>query len=76
MSTKQPDNKSKKWIALINIPFQMGVIICAGVFLGIWLDGQFGKKDSSLFTIIFSLLAVFIALYNVIRQVKNLGDKS
>lgn len=51
----------------------MGVIICAGVFLGIWLDGKMGN-DSLLFTIIFSLLSVFIALYNVIRQVKNLGN--
>lgn len=51
----------------------MGVIICAGVFLGIWLDGKM-ENDSSLFTIIFSLLSVFIALYNVIRQVKNLGN--
>ena len=73
MSSNQ-DNKNRKWIALINIPFQMGVIIVTGVFLGIWLDEELGNV-SSVFTIIFSLLAVFIALYNVIRQVKNLGDK-
>ncbi|MGQ2983614.1 AtpZ/AtpI family protein [Flavobacterium sp.] len=72
MSSNKPD-KNKKWIALINIPFQMGVIICAGVFFGLWLDKKTGNTGS-LYTIIFSLLSVFIALYNVIRQVKNLGD--
>ncbi|MGX7667825.1 AtpZ/AtpI family protein [Flavobacterium pedocola] len=66
---KQPNNK---WMALINIPFQMGVIIAAGVFFGIWLDGKF-NKDGSLFTIVCSLLSVFIALYNVMQQVKNLN---
>lgn len=66
---KQPNNK---WIALINIPFQMGVIIAAGVFLGIWLDGKY-NKEGSLFTIVCSLLSVFIALYNVMQQVKNLN---
>ncbi|MCW4469196.1 AtpZ/AtpI family protein [Flavobacterium sp. MFBS3-15] len=66
-------DKNKKWIALINIPFQMGVIICAGVFFGLWLDKKTANTNS-LYTIIFSLLSVFIALYNVIRQVKNLGE--
>lgn len=54
----------------------MGVIIGAGVYLGSWLDSKYSNPDNSIYTIIFSLLAVFIALYNVIRQVKNLGDKS
>ena len=75
MNSNKPDNKRRnnKWIALINIPFQMGVIICAGVFLGIWLDEKTGNKGS-LYTIILSLAAVGIALYNVIRQVKALND--
>ncbi|ESU29973.1 putative F0F1-ATPase subunit [Flavobacterium limnosediminis JC2902] len=68
---KQPNNK---WMALINIPFQMGVIIAAGVFFGSWLDDKFSDKGS-LFTIIFSLLAVFLALYNVILQVKKLNKE-
>lgn len=73
-SNQDNDSKNKKWVALVNIPFQMGVIILAGVYLGLWLDEKY-SNGGNLFTIIFSLLAVFIALYNVIRQVKNLGDK-
>jgi len=67
------DNKSKKWLAFINIPIQMGVIIFVFSYLGIWLDENY--TDSSVFTIVLSLLSVFIALYNVIRQVKNLNKE-
>ena len=64
-------NKNK-WLALINIPIQMGVIIFGFTYLGIWLDSRF--KTNNLFTIILSLFSVFIALYNVIKQVKNLNN--
>ncbi|PKP16935.1 MAG: F0F1-ATPase subunit [Bacteroidetes bacterium HGW-Bacteroidetes-23] len=68
---KKPLNK---WLVLMNIPFQMGVIIFAGVYFGNWLDEK-QQNENSLYTIIFSLLAVFIALYNVIQQVKNLNKE-
>ncbi|WP_349679486.1 AtpZ/AtpI family protein [Flavobacterium sp. UBA6135] len=58
----------------MNIPFQMGVIIFAGVYFGNWLDEK-QQNENSLYIIIFSLLAVFIALYNVIQQVKNLNKE-
>jgi F0F1-type ATP synthase assembly protein I len=51
----------------------MGVVIFAFTYLGMWLDEKF--THSSVFTIILSLLSVFIALYNVIRQVKNLNKE-
>lgn len=63
---------SNKWLALMGIPFQMGVIIFAFTWFGMWLDERY-TNESSVFTIILSLLSVFIALYNVIRQVKNLN---
>lgn len=65
--------QSNKWLALINIPFQMGLIIFLGVMLGQWLDEKF-KIEGSILTIVFSLLAVFIALYNVIRQVNKMSN--
>lgn len=71
---KKPHKKtSSKWIALMNIPFQMGIIIFFFTYLGTWLDEKY--TGTSIFTIILSLLAVFIALYNVIRQVKNLNKE-
>lgn len=71
MENKTPNKSNNKWIVFMNIPFQMGIIIFAFTYLGIWLDENY--TDSAIFTIILSLLSVFIALFNVIRQVKNLN---
>ena len=70
------DSKKKqtnKWLVFMNIPFQMGLIIFLGVMFGKWLDEKF-KIEGSILTIVFSLLAVFIALYNVIRQVNKMSN--
>ncbi|WP_343696188.1 AtpZ/AtpI family protein [Flavobacterium sp.] len=70
---KDPNKKqNNKWIALINIPFQMGVIIFIFSYFGVWLDDKY-SDGGSLWTIVLSLFSVFLALYNVIRQVKNLN---
>lgn len=69
-SKKKPYNK---WLSLINIPFQMGVIILLGVLLGKWLDKVVFEGDKQLFVIICSLISVFVALYNVIKQVNSLN---
>lgn len=50
----------------------MGIIIFAFSWFGGWLDDKYGNiKNTN--TIIFTLLGVFIALYNVIRQVNQLN---
>lgn len=73
------DNKSNnkntsKWLALINIPIQMGAIIFLLSYFGTWLDEKYPNEYSA-YTIIFSLLSVFLSLYNVIKQVNNLNNK-
>ncbi len=65
--------QANKWLVFMNIPFQMGLIIFLGVMLGQWLDEKF-KIEGSILTIVFSLLAVFIALYNVIRHVNEMSN--
>ena len=65
--------QANKWLVFMNIPFQMGLIIFLGVMIGQWLDEKF-KIEGSILTIVFSLLAVFIALYNVIRQVTKMSN--
>lgn len=74
MTDKEPNEnqKNNKWLVFINIPIQMGVIIFLFSYLGIWLDEKYSNRGS-LWTIILSLFSVFLALYNVIRQVKNLN---
>ena len=65
--------QANKWLVFMNIPFQMGLIIFLGVMIGQWLNEKF-KIEGSILTIVFSLLAVFIALYNVIRQVTKMSN--
>jgi len=60
-------------MAFMAIPFQMGIIIFIFTYAGIWLDEKYSEEPYSVWTIVLSLLSVFIALYNVIRQVKNLN---
>ena len=65
---KQPN----KWLIFLNIPFQMGVIIFAGVFFGNYLDETFNTNP--LFIIIMSLLSIFISLYNIFRTLKKIQN--
>ncbi|WP_353077932.1 AtpZ/AtpI family protein [Flavobacterium sp.] len=68
------NNKNKplnKWIQFITMPSQMGVIIFIGVYVGLKLDEFY--KNENLFTVIFSLISVFIALYVVIKNLNNLN---
>lgn len=73
MDEKEPKNPLRKWAVFTGIAFEMGAIIAVGVILGQWLDGKYPNEYAT-FTIIFSLLGVFIALYTVIKQVKNLNE--
>lgn len=61
-----------RYLEFVNIAIQMGLIIAAGVFLGIWLDKKYPNEYSG-FTIGLSLLGVFIALYQVIRKVMQMS---
>jgi uncharacterized membrane protein YfcA len=68
---KKPFNK---WLALINIPIQMGIIIFLFAYLGQWLDGKY-PNPNSLYTKFITILGVFVALYNVYRQVDQIGPQ-
>ena len=77
MDNKTPNkNHLNKWLVFMGIPFQMGIVIFLFTYFGIWLDEKYSNGSSSLFTIIFSLLSVFISLYNVIRQLKNINKNN
>jgi len=69
---ENPEKKQpSKWMVLVTMPFQMGIIIYGFHYLGSWL-GE--KYTGDLYVKIFTLLGVFIAIYNVIRQVKQLNN--
>lgn len=68
MAKNKKNARPDKYLEFINIAYQMGIIIAGGVILGIWLDKKYPNKYS-VFTIGFSLLGVFIALFQVTRRV-------
>ena len=66
------NKQSNKWLELINIPFQMGIIIFLFSFFGKWLDEKY-DNSTNIYTKTITLVGVFVALYNVIRQVNQLN---
>ncbi|MFC3334886.1 AtpZ/AtpI family protein [Flavobacterium palustre] len=72
METKPNNKKPGKWLALINIPIQMGVIIFLFAYLGDWLDENH-PHPKIYYNKILVMVGVFLALYNVIRQVNEIN---
>jgi F0F1-type ATP synthase assembly protein I len=72
MATNNDKNKSNKWLALINIPIQMGVIIFLFAYLGNWLDDNH-PNPKVYYVKIVVMVGVFLALFNVIRQVNAIN---
>lgn len=72
MEKKPQKTKASKWIALINIPIQMGVIIFLFAYLGGWLDENH-PSPKVYYNKILVMVGVVLALYNVIRQVNEIS---
>jgi hypothetical protein len=72
MEKKSNKNQTSKWIALINIPIQMGVIIFLFAYGGNWLDENY-PNPKVFYNKILVMVGVGIALYNVIRQVNEIN---
>jgi hypothetical protein len=69
---QQKKKQPNKWLALINIPIQMGVIIYAFSVLGGWLDMNFPNKNNIYIKLI-TIVGVAIAFYNLNRQLKDIN---
>lgn len=69
---KQTNNK---WLALINIPIQMGAIIFLFAYFGNWLDAKY-PNTHTIFVKILTLVGVAIAFYNINRQLKDINKSS
>lgn len=72
MKSLLPKKKPNKWLALINIPIQMGVVIFLFSYLGNWLDEKY-PNPNSLFVKVFTLIGVALAFYNINRQLKEIN---
>jgi putative F0F1-ATPase subunit (Ca2+/Mg2+ transporter) len=72
MDNKDPKKKQNKWLALINIPIQMGVIVFLFAYAGKWLDSNY-PNPHNLYVKILTLVGVAIAFYNINRQLKDIN---
>lgn len=66
--TKKPLNKA---IQLSGAGLQMGLTIYLGFLLGEWLDVKF---ETTYLEQTITLVAIFISIYLLIRQVKKIND--
>ncbi|WP_297517864.1 AtpZ/AtpI family protein [Flavobacterium sp.] len=66
-----PKKQPNRWIALLNIPLQMGIIIFLFSLLGQWLDSKY-PNSNQWYTKGVTVFGVFVALYNVYRQVQDI----
>lgn len=71
-NNNQKKKQRNKWLSLINIPIQMGVIIFVFAYGGQWLDEKY-PNPNRIYTKVITLVGVFLALYNVYRQVNEMG---
>lgn len=72
--SNKPVKQPNPYIRFTTIAFQMGITIYLGSELGKWLDVKF-PNDNQLFYKIISLVAIFIAIYSVIKQVQKITNQ-
>jgi len=72
MDNNQKKNNFNKWLSLINIPIQMGIIIFAFAWFGNWLDENH-PNEKVYYSKILVMVGVALALYNVFRQVNDIN---
>ncbi|MCF6131494.1 AtpZ/AtpI family protein [Flavobacterium wongokense] len=72
MESPQKKKQRNKWLALINIPIQMGIIVFLSAKLGQWLDYKFINKHN-IYVKILTIVGVIIAFYNIARQLKEIN---
>ena len=71
--SNQNQKNNNKWLAFINIPIQMGVIIFGFATLGNWLDEKY-KNSNNVYVKVLTLVGVAIAFYNINRQLKDINN--
>ena len=72
MDKNPKNNKTNKWLQLINIPIQMGVIVFLFAYLGKWLDEKY-TNPHRWYVKIFTMIGVLLAFYNIHRQLKEIN---
>lgn len=72
MNNPHKKKQRNKWLTLINIPIQMGIIVFLFSYLGRWLDAKY-TNSHNIYVKILTMLGVAIAFYNINRQLKEIN---
>jgi uncharacterized membrane protein len=72
MDNQQKKKQPNKWLMLINIPIQMGIIVFLFSYFGKWLDTKY-PNPYNLYIKILTMVGVAIAFYNINRQLKEIN---
>ena len=67
---KRPLNR---YLVLTSVPFQIGITIYLGAYLGELLDSRY-TFEKPWFTILGVLFALVVAMYSVIQQLNRLNE--
>jgi len=73
MSNNKP--KQSAYLKYSSLGFQMAITIGLGAWLGSYLDEKY-KTQKPYYTIAIVLLSIFIALYQVIKEVISLNKET
>ena len=68
-----PQKPRNRFLALTGAGLQMGVTIYVGSAIGKYLDLKY-PMEKNWYTIGFTLLALVLALYNLLKRVNRLND--
>lgn len=68
--SKKKNSSLQNAARLSGVGIQMGLTIYLGNLLGSWLDGKF---ETTYLEITITLLAIFLSMYAMIRQVNNIN---
>ena len=68
---KRPLNR---YLILTSVPFQIGITVYLGVYLGESLDSRYAF-EKPWFTILGVLLALIVAMYSIIQQLNRLNKQ-
>jgi predicted MFS family arabinose efflux permease len=63
-------NKTPNYLKFTSLGFQILVTVGLGVVIGQWLDSKYPNKNS-IYTIICSMVMIMVAMYQVIRTLKD-----
>ena len=73
-SKKSKKRQLNPYVRYSSLTTQMAVIIAAGAFFGDYLD-RVSKSITPIYTIFFSLISIFLALYYVFKKTTNHNEK-